>query len=355
MQIRSAQFYGCQAKMGKLKLFKLNFSKLFFLVIFFSYGNECLGFFTTVEYPGTSLSDLRRKQVAVTTEGELIVLKTDEPPSQNEYGNTFIMISWKRFLTEQWAMASKVDFLIRTASLRCLDQIDPFEIMLFIVENLCFLVEMHAWKKVLFIKSQTEPTLYDDQMFGGHQRLCIILESARFYCAVASLIEQSSIDRRLPYFLAKPYLMVWGYTFLLDQAMKFYKKYFNQVSDHLARVSKNKNAHLMTLQLSLNMGDAQNFRRILADEELSKLTLFEKQTIAGVIDDIERISCPQQPTQKLPQQQTQPGQQHSMEQGTCVPQSFIPKRNYFSQEKETSLISKILTFLPLLKRIFGIP
>ncbi len=354
--MNSAQFYGCLFNMGNLRLFKLNFYKFLFLIIFLSYGNECSGFFTTVEYPATSLDDLRKKQVAVTTEGDLIVLRSEEPPSQSEYGNSFIMISWKRILTEQWTMASKVDFLIRTASLRCLDQVDPFEIMLFIVENLCFLAEMHAWKKVLFPPNQTIPKLYDDQMFGGQQRLCIILESARFYCGIASLIEQSSIDRRLPYFLAKPYLIIWGYTFLLDQAMKFYKKYFNQVSDHLAKASKTKNAHTMTLQLALNMGDAGNFRRILADQELSKLTPSEKQTLIGVIDDIERISCQQPIPQQLPQQQAQPNQNHPMEQGTCVPQAFIPKRDYFKEEeKETTLISKIINFLPLLKRLLGIP
>lgn len=346
--------------MANLRFIKSLKTFFMILLIFIPSGKKCYPFFTTVEYPENSLGDLSTKQIGLSTQGELIVLRDstgNEPPPENKFGNTFILISWRRILVEKWDFISQVDFVIRNTSLQCLDNCDPFYIMLSILENLCFLAEMQAWKKVFFEKHPTIPTMYDDSINGRHQRLRVILESARAYSHIASFIEKNFLDKRLPFFSAKPYLVIWGYSFLLDQSMKFYKKYFHQVSDHLSKVSKNKNSHLMTLQLALNMNDARNFRAILADEELSKLTLMDKQTIAGVIYDIERISCG--PTQPLPysprpQNQQSQAQNHPMEQQTCVPQHLLPNNNYFYRDyKGASAVSKALSFLPLIKLILG--
>lgn len=259
-------------------------------IIFFISSSNCAPFITNVEYPNRDFKTTKRSKIAINLQGDIFILNkgSDKNEWVEDFGKFNALNFWKRILGNT-KPEILIDVLFRNSQLEFLrnEQTDPFDVMLRIVQNLCFFTEMLAWKKVFFDSQWLFPTFFDDAAKGGNQKICILLETARCYAYMADFLHISNLERRASRLRTKAHLSVWGPIFMIKQAAGFYSKYIMQVMAHLNKVASHKDYQLMLKQVSLNSMDAQYMHNILAEAPESGVEQINIELITSALEQIE--------------------------------------------------------------------
>lgn len=259
-------------------------------IIFFISSSSCGPFITNVEYPNRDFKTTKRSKIAINLQGDIFILNKGADKNEwiEDFGKFNALNFWKRILSNT-KPEILIDVLFRNSQLEFLrnEQINPFDVMLHIVQNLCFFAEMLAWKNVFFNSHKQFPTFFDDAAKANNQKIQVLLETARCYSYLADFLQISNLENRAPKMRTKAYLGVWGPIFMIKQAANFYSKYIVQVMPYLNKVTSHKDYQLMLKQVSLNSMDAQYMHNILAEAPEFGVEQINIELITSALEQIE--------------------------------------------------------------------
>ncbi len=274
-------------------------SVLFF--VSFTFFSNAAGFFIAgVEFPKENFRGGWKKRVAINKRGNIFILNKQEGGGcfwTQDFGNLVALTFWNEIKSGAVPFnnlfelcARKVEFV----SHKCSNMTDWY-LSVLIAQNWSFMASMLAWSNVFF-PGGMGPDWKKDLIEKQHQRMRIILETARAYGFIAKLIDEfcsnwSEYHESGKSIRVKPYLRIWGRRFMLIQCFSFYKTYFALIEKHISRIKNCSSYEKMCKEVSLKDLDVNYFKLLLDDCEFCELSQDDVIMIYRAIGHADYSAC----------------------------------------------------------------
>lgn len=215
-------------------------------------------FSTIVKYPSRdNFFKQKSKKVELADDGEIYVEQEDG--LTKEFGSSYALSSWFNVLADR-STKKMVEVLVTQSGLHLRGQNikTPFGRMVLVVENLSFLAEMKALRKIFFgpgplvdwdnFEERKRPIILESSKEKDLKELGLILELARSYWNVGRIMEgmgSESCEQGTAFGSSpvaekkeplKDYLGTWGAMVMYRRSLEFYKKYLDK-SDPIDRLA----------------------------------------------------------------------------------------------------------------------